>query len=224
MVEGGFADDGAIADLPWASVFSPTANARALSAIQAEGFRAASQLVDRFVRAVEAGGRPAADGAAGSASGAGEPGAGTDLERLTRAWWSMFGQFLLGVGPAAGRPAGGVSLGVQDRGATGRVDLEITGSGWASAEVWLHNNSAEDFGVVGVRCTELISHDGGAIASASVQFEPAELPVPGRSSRGVTIKVHVAPFDPPGLYRGTLVVTGHPDLWLPVVLTVRPPS
>ena len=42
-------DDGSIADLPWASVFDPEANARALSAIQARGFRAATEVVDRFV-------------------------------------------------------------------------------------------------------------------------------------------------------------------------------
>src|SRR3984957_4436147 len=48
----GFRDDGTIDDLPWASVFDPAANARALSAIQAEGFRAASRIVDQFVRAV----------------------------------------------------------------------------------------------------------------------------------------------------------------------------
>src|ERR1700739_63056 len=41
--------DGNINELPWASVFDPAANARALSAIHAEGFRAASELVDRFV-------------------------------------------------------------------------------------------------------------------------------------------------------------------------------
>ena len=35
-------------DLPWASVFDSAANMRALSAIQADGFRAASELVDRF--------------------------------------------------------------------------------------------------------------------------------------------------------------------------------
>ena len=48
-------DDGSIADLPWASVFDPAANARALSAIQARGFRAASEVVDRFVRITERG-------------------------------------------------------------------------------------------------------------------------------------------------------------------------
>ncbi|WP_082690395.1 hypothetical protein [Mycobacterium sp. M26] len=223
-MEGGFGDDGAIADLPWASVFSPTANARALSAIQAEGFRAASQLVDRFVRAVEAGARPTTNGHAETASPGREQSAGPDLERLTRAWWSMFGQFLLGAAPSAGRAGAGIALGVDGRGAAGSVDMDITGDGWASGEVWLHNNSGEDFGVVQLRCGELISHSGGVIAAAATQCDPTDVPVPARSSRGVALKIHVAPFDPPGIYRGTLVVTGHPDLWLPVALTVRPSS
>ena len=42
-------------DLPWASVFDSAANMRALSAVQADGFRAASELVDRFVRMAAAG-------------------------------------------------------------------------------------------------------------------------------------------------------------------------
>ena len=42
-------DDGSIADLPWGSVFDPAINARALNAVQARGFRAARELVDRFL-------------------------------------------------------------------------------------------------------------------------------------------------------------------------------
>ena len=57
MTSRGLGDDGTIDDLPWASVFDPAANARALSAIQAEGFRAASRIVDRFARAVGSAGR-----------------------------------------------------------------------------------------------------------------------------------------------------------------------
>ena len=63
MTNRGFNDDGTIDDLPWASVFDPAANARALSAIQAEGFRAASRIVNRFVRAV--GPNPGGGAAAG---------------------------------------------------------------------------------------------------------------------------------------------------------------
>jgi hypothetical protein len=68
-------DDGTIDDLPWASVFDPAANARALSAIQAEGFRAASRIVDRFAKAVGSAGNgqsgaPLSDGGATNAQAA----------------------------------------------------------------------------------------------------------------------------------------------------------
>src|SRR5271165_3921496 len=44
------ADDGNVSDIPWASVFDPALNIRALSEIQARGFRAATEIVNRFVR------------------------------------------------------------------------------------------------------------------------------------------------------------------------------
>ena len=37
-------------EAPWASVFDPEANLRAVGEVQARGFRAASEVVDRFVR------------------------------------------------------------------------------------------------------------------------------------------------------------------------------
>src|SRR4029077_8741141 len=42
--------DGAVGEAPWASVFDPDANLRAVGEVQARGFRAASEVVDRFVR------------------------------------------------------------------------------------------------------------------------------------------------------------------------------
>ena len=59
-MNGGVTDDGTISDLPWAAVFDPVANARALSAIQARGFSAAAQLVDRFVQIAETSTNPRA--------------------------------------------------------------------------------------------------------------------------------------------------------------------
>ena len=49
----GVADDGSIADIPWASVFDPDHNARALNAIQARGFRAATDVIERLVNLVD---------------------------------------------------------------------------------------------------------------------------------------------------------------------------
>ena len=223
--------DGNINELPWASVFDPAANARALSAIQAEGFRAASELVDRFVRI-------AATGVSGDArsDSPSTPAAAsltqdqradlfgaTDIEPLIRSWWSMVGQFLLGSVPRpmdspATDPA---TLDFSNSEAQGRLDVEATVPGTATAEVWLHNRAAKDLGEVALRCSDLLAHDGGVMGSGAVTFIPAAIPVPGRSSRGIELKIEVKQGVQPGLYRGTLLVEGHPELWLPVVLTVR---
>ena len=48
-------DDASIADLPWASVFDPANNVRALGAIQDRGFRAATDVVSRFVQMTDRG-------------------------------------------------------------------------------------------------------------------------------------------------------------------------
>ncbi len=237
MANSGFGDDGTIDDLPWASVFDPAANARALSAIQAEGFRAASRIVDRFVRAVESqdtAGSPAVpagtdvpdsrvpvnrNGAGGDAG----PARIQDLERLTRAWWSMVGQFLLRSTPAASREAGVVSLDVNEP-STGALTLAAAVGGSAGTEVWLHNRGPDDRPDVRLQCSDLLSHDGDVIGADAVQMDTDVVPMPRRSSRGVGITLTVAPDVRPGVYRGTLLASGHPELWLPVVLTVRLPG
>lgn len=232
MSNGGFRDDGTIDDLPWASVFDPAANARALSAIQAEGFRAASRIVDQFVRAVgsSTNGETTAspgDSANGNAA-ANHNGAVNgiqDLERFTRAWWSTVGQFLLRSMPAA--PTGNtesVSLDLNNPDATRAVNLDAPIGGSASSEVWLHNRGPDDRGEVHLRCSDLLSHEGNVISADTVQMDTAIVPMPARSSRGVVITIDLSPEVRPGVYRGTLLATGHADLWLPVVLTVRLPS
>ncbi|QZA06189.1 hypothetical protein K3U94_14130 [Mycolicibacter heraklionensis] len=204
--------DGTIDDLPWASIFDPAANARALNAIQAEGFRAARRIIDEFAQAVAA----PRDGAA-----AADPTGPPDLERFTRAWWSTAGQFLLRSSPA--RPqgdAGTVTLDVNDPASKDAVRLEVTGPGSATGEVWLHNRGTDDRAAVRLRCSELLGHGGQVIGAGAVRLDPAAVPMPRRSSRGVQITVDVGPQVCPGTYRGTLLAVGYPDLWLPVVLTV----
>ncbi|ORB14669.1 hypothetical protein BST37_10900 [Mycobacterium noviomagense] len=216
-------DQGTISDLPWASVFDPAANARALSAIQAEGFRAASRIVDRFVRAVGTPERQAANGAVNATDdGQAEM---PEWERLTRAWWSLYGQFLLGSMPFAARQGSGtVTLDLNKPDATGALNLEAPVGGAASAEVWLHNRGPEDRPDVRLRCSDLLSHDGDVIGTDAVLIDTPVVPMPRRSSRGVTIRIDVAPQTRPGVYRGTVLASSHPDLWLSVQLTVRLPS
>ncbi|HZU48605.1 MAG TPA: hypothetical protein VFA16_15350, partial [Mycobacterium sp.] len=198
---------------------------RALSAIQAEGFRAASRIVDRFVRAV---GPDVTDGdghaANVNASNDGQAGM-PEWERLARAWWSMVGQFLLSsTSFAAHRGSATVALDVNDPDTKGALNLEAPVGGSASAEVWLHNRGPDDRADVRLRCSDLLSHEGDVIDAAAVVIDTAVVAMPRRSSRGVTIRIDVAPQTRPGVYRGTVLASGHPDLWLPVRLTVRLPS
>jgi hypothetical protein len=214
---------GSISDLPWASVFDPAANARALSAIQAEGFRAASRIVDRFVRASDSAGATN-ESAAGDVDGR-TPAGLAEAERLTQAWWSMVGQFLLRSMPLT-QTAGGesVSLDVNNPDSKRAVNLEAPVGGSANAELWLHNRGPDDRGNVRLRCSDLLSHEGMVIGAGAVKMDTAVVPVPARSSRGVAITIEIGPQVRPGVYRGTLLASGHPDLWLPVMLTVRLPS
>jgi hypothetical protein len=88
----------------------------------------------------------------------------------------------------------------------------------------LHNRGPDDRGDVRLRCSDLLSHEGKVIGADAVRIDTAVVPMPARSSRGVAITIDIAPEVPPGVYRGTLLASGHPDLWLPVMLTVRLPS
>ena len=188
MSNRGFGDDGTVDDLPWASVFDPAANARALSAIQSEGFRAASRIVDRFVKAV---GPSASEDCAATSSNAVEDNPGLDgrgaglqeFERFTRAWWSMAGQFLLRSMPtAATAPGGSVSLDVNSPDHAGSVDLDAAVGGSASAEVWVHNRGADDRGDVRLHCSDLLSHDGDILRASAVDIDTDVVRVSRRSS------------------------------------------
>jgi hypothetical protein len=220
--------DGMSNDLPWASVFDSAANMRALSAIQADGFRAASELVDRFVRMAAAGldgsessapPTPSANGEATDLYGA------TGLEPLVTSWWAVVDQFLRLSSPrreGQATEADAATLDFAAAQATGRLQLCTVAPGAATAEVWLHNRGAVDMGKVVLRCSDLLSHDGSVIAARLMRFEPDIVPMPARSSRGVTVEVDIDERVAPGSYRGMLVSDGHPDVWLPIELTVKP--
>ncbi|MFN8032240.1 MAG: hypothetical protein U0Q47_02955 [Mycobacterium sp.] len=214
-------------DVPWASVFDPAANLRALTGIQAEGFRAASELVDRVVRMVAV--RP--DGTERTARQANPPSAeqradllgATDVEPLIRSWWAMVGQFLMGTGsqPAHGGQAAPPALDVAAADSTGRLEVDATVGQAATSEVWLHNAGDDDLGRIRLRCSGLMADDGSVIDATAIRFEPKTVPMPGRCSRGVGVTIKVAKKTRPGLYRGTVLVEGRPNLWLPIAVTVQ---
>lgn len=220
MVSDQVRDDGSIADLPWAAAFDPAANARVLSSVQARGFRAATEVVNRFVRLAEEGlaGSGASDGPAATPA--------RDVDRVLSAWQKLADQLtrsLAGTGAMATQtdPA---KLDLANATSSGHLVLDADSAGAVSSEVWLHNGGAADMGKVRLRCSDLLSHDGALISSAMVRFEPDTVPMFARSSRGVTVQIDVGDDVAPGCYRGTLMADGHADVWLPIALTVRSPD
>jgi hypothetical protein len=214
-------DDASIADLPWASVFDPAANVRALGAVQDRGFRAATEVVSRFIRMTDRGlgalSAPSSDDDSDGGNATTYPELIRILSSLQSAV-SQLGQSVTGIGPVEPQ------LDLVNSAASGQARLEAIEPGPTVTEVWLHNRGPEDLGKVRLRCSDLLAHDGAVIESSAIRFEPDVVPMPARSSRGITVEVDVAQGHPPGRYRGTMLADGHEDVWLPVVLHIKPRS
>jgi hypothetical protein len=225
MLGGRNFDDGSVGELPWASVFDPDVNMRALGEIQARGFRAASELVDRFVRSVKENGVDSPETVPGPRTNGNDnllDSAGLDVDRFIGSWESVVGR-LAGSLRGAGE-LGHPTLDLTKITASGAVTLAAGQGDRAQTEVWLHNGGPIDLGLVRLRCSDLMGHDGRVVAAHTVKFDPDGVAIPPRSSRGVLMEVDVAAAVRPGSYRGTLLAEGHPDVWLPVALSVLPPA
>lgn len=89
------------------------------------------------------------------------------------------------------------------------------------AEIWLHNGTERDHERIELHSTELRAHDGASVSAGTVRFEPAVIDLPARSSRGVVVTVAVGEM-PPATYRGIILATNLPQVWVPVELEVAP--
>jgi hypothetical protein len=210
-------DDGSIADLPWASVFDPASNVRALSAIQARGFRAATEVIDRLVKATDSQSASKADVHRDSRDTDGD----RDVDRAVSTWQDLVGQLATSI-RGSGMPPhfGAATFDLAKSHPSGQVRFDVAQSGMATTEVWLHNGGFDDLGTIRLRCSGLLAHDGAIVSAVRVRFEPEAVPLPARSSRGITMCIDVADDIPSGCYRGTLLAEGHADVWLPVELVV----
>ena len=152
----------------------------------------------------------------------------TGSEPFVTSWWAMVDQFLRITSPRRERETAEADTATLDfataQGShcTGRLQLSTVAPGSATAEVWLHNRGPVDMGKVVLRSGDLLSHEGSVITARSMRLEPDIVPMPARSSRGVTVEVDIDENVAPGSYRGMLVADGHPDVWLPIELVVKP--
>lgn len=196
-------------------LFDPVAGVRAMADIQAEGLRAASDLLERVLGPDQQ--VPTARSPSPSISSAG----GGDYAALVDAWVELLQRVAAGLAPPA--EVGTVTVPVDSDAVAPPVRLELEDSGQrgsAAGEIWLHNGTSAAFGPLVLSCGPL-SAPGGETLEARVDFDPAELPpLPSRSSRGVVVSVAVGSRPSPGLYRGTIQAEGAPALWLPIEVAV----
>lgn len=215
-------NDASFSDIPWASVFDPALNIRALGEIQARGFRAATEVVNRFIRPADT--KSVTDSADSEQPPGEQATPPPDVDQVLQVWQRLATQAVESLRGAA-QPRGEVaSVDIQHATSSGAVSLVASEPGAVSTEVWLHNHGAEDLGKVRLRCSDLLAHDGALIDSAMVRFEPDTVPMVARCSRGVTVEIDVPDDTAAGNYRGTMLADGYPDIWLPVVLSVLPRS
>jgi hypothetical protein len=217
------------------SAFDPVAGVRALADVQRRGLLAATELVDRLVDAVD-GAPDDGDGAERAVRHDGpdtREAAPGSIDELVELWLQLvrLGADVIAQVAAPSRPTHTnppaahaardqrPSIDVVAQAGTGLVSVTAS----RGAEVWLDNTGADDRQGLRLRAGGLLSHEGAALPSGSLRFEPAVVDLPGRSSRGVAVSA--VPGDaPPGTYRGVIVAQGAPDAWLPVEVVVGGPD
>jgi hypothetical protein len=193
---------------PGARSFDPVAGVRAMADIQAEGLRAAGELLERMLRREPDGPGPPPAAPAGDVAG------------LVEAWADL----LRRVADGLGRPeeSATVTVAVDGTGAGPRVRLAPRGPGDA-VEVWLHNGTARAVGPLALRCGPLSDAEGHVLDGGDVAFEPPEVAVlPARSSRAVLVSLAPDRPLPAGRYRGAIQAEGAPGLWLPLEVAIEP--
>ena len=144
--------------------FDPVAGMRAVADIQAEGLRAAGDLLERILRAEPDGPGPRQGSPAG------------DYTALVDAWTELLRRTVAAVAQP-GRP-GAVTVPVDSSGVGPPVRLTVPGpdgAGDATAEVWLHNGTRSAAGPLALRCGQLSDCGGAVLDGADVRFEPAEV-------------------------------------------------
>lgn len=188
--------------------FDPVAGMRAVADIQAEGLRAASDLLERILRSEP----DVPDARTRSVTGG--------MGALVEAWTDLLQRT---VAALAGGP-GALTVAIDANGAGPQVRLAVdeTGAGEAT-DVWLHNGTLDPAGPLALRCGPLADVDGAVLDGAQVGFEPGEVEsLPARSSRAVAVSLTAGGPLRPGTYRGTIQAHGAPRLWLALEVVVEP--
>lgn len=177
---------------PWWEAVDAVADPPMLTEIQRRGRRAVGQLVEQFLRQADRG-------------------SATDIVT------ELFRTALRATAPTGRTNADGSA----GSAAPGPVRLVVRAPGPPRADIWLHNTTALDWRALSLRCGQLIDHTG-RLLRATIAFQPevVDLLAAGSSQRITVTASGADAADPPGLYRGTILVAGAPDAWLPIEVEV----
>jgi hypothetical protein len=225
---GGRPDGGGETRPPWASLFDPVANAQAFADVQAQGLRAASELIERLARSVDGDESAPTEATAdkgGEQDGESATAPSSDAARLIEVWIELLQRASTSFARTSGRSASNPRLEIDLETGSGpsrlRLDVDSAGSLTAGpAEVWLHNGTPAALGPLALRCGDLCAPDGETLAAELVCDPTALAELPARSSRGVALTVVKNGELRAGTYRGLIQVDGAPKVWLPVEIGV----
>jgi hypothetical protein len=211
--------------VPWASLFDPIANARAVAEIQAQALRAAGDLVERVTGRVDGTSTPPV--ASPTAGGGDDAPSGGDAAALIETWIGLLQRASEAFGQAfnADRNEGArveIDLGADSQ--TNLLLLEVDDSGGVmsgSRELWLHNGTTTAIGPLQFHTGELRSADGEILA-ATVAYDPHSVEsLPARSSRGIGVSIEKDGELASGTYRGLIQIAGAQQVWLTIEVVVR---
>jgi hypothetical protein len=207
---------------PWTTLLDPVVNARVIAEIQAEGLRAAGELVDRMARSVDGEQSSCEFTGPGEAAGA----SSSDASQLIDAWIELLQRFSGSRTPSAdarphAEPSIDVQLGTDRPGEPLRLRIDATGATRSGPrEIWLHNGTPVATGHIALHCSKLRSSDGDRLL-AVLRFDPAEIDaLPGRSGRGFALRIAPKGDLVPGSYRGVIQARGAPEAWMAVEVVV----
>lgn len=181
--------------------------------IQAEGLRAAGELLERMLGTEADGHGPRL-----------RPTAGGGYMALVDAWADLLRRTVNGLAQPVQQDAMTVAIDTNGVGPPVRLAVnESTNPRHAVTEVWLHNGTSADLGPLNLSCGEVSDAGGRALEGAELRFEPDEISLlPARSKREIIVSLAANGSLRPGIYRGTIQAHGAPRLWLPLEVEVEP--
>jgi hypothetical protein len=181
------------------------------------GFRAASEVVDRFIRLMGDDPRP------------GQP-AGEDR--------SAFRQLRADLARAVDanldlvRRAFDLYAGAVDRLLGGDTEADrrhfhmpaVLPGHQASSTLWIHNTTSAAVSGLRLHGSNLVSHNQGTISADAWRFEPTEIDIaPPGCSLPVAVELGVSGDTAPGIYRGHVFVANLPGEYMTVEIEVVQP-